>query len=258
VQPLLDWISANYQWKASLAMALAYVVLSILGMRFLRLIPVFRQSFDQNAESFKMKMKKESYAKKQKFNQRLSLIGVLFAITSVFPFCLTEKTPEIWCIVIDITVILMVYDFLYYFLHRFIFHDNGFIGGPLRSIHAVHHRQHVPCTKDSTYLHPIELVLGLGLFLIVVLIMAQIMGPFSVASLTVAFMIYGAVNNHNHALWDTDRFPFRYFAFLSRMHHYHHAKFTGGNYATITPMFDWMFGSLDHGSGWKKRPTNRN
>jgi sterol desaturase/sphingolipid hydroxylase (fatty acid hydroxylase superfamily) len=31
------------------------------------------------------------------------------------------------------------------------------------------------------------------------------------------------------------------------MHHNHHARFTGGNYATITLLYDWMFGTLDGG-----------
>jgi len=35
------------------------------------------------------------------------------------------------------------------------------------------------------------------------------------------------------------------------MHHYHHAKFTGGNFATITLLYDWMFGTLDHGEAGK-------
>ena len=33
------------------------------------------------------------------------------------------------------------------------------------------------------------------------------------------------------------------------MHHNHHARFTGGNFATITLLYDWMFGTLDHGDG---------
>jgi sterol desaturase/sphingolipid hydroxylase (fatty acid hydroxylase superfamily) len=39
------------------------------------------------------------------------------------------------------------------------------------------------------------------------------------------------------------------------MHHNHHARFTGGNYATITLLYDWMFGTLDHGD--KPRKASR-
>jgi sterol desaturase/sphingolipid hydroxylase (fatty acid hydroxylase superfamily) len=34
------------------------------------------------------------------------------------------------------------------------------------------------------------------------------------------------------------------------LHHNHHARFTGGNFATISPLYDWMFGTLDHGNGY--------
>ena len=57
-----------------------------------------------------------------------------------------------------------------------------------------------------------------------------------------------------HDLWTVDRFPFKWAAYFSRMHHHHHAKFTGGNFATITLLYDWMFGTLDHGEGGKSKP----
>jgi sterol desaturase/sphingolipid hydroxylase (fatty acid hydroxylase superfamily) len=41
--------------------------------------------------------------------------------------------------------------------------------------------------------------------------------------------------------------------YAARMHHNHHARFSGGNYATITLLFDWMFGTLDKGNGWGKQ-----
>jgi sterol desaturase/sphingolipid hydroxylase (fatty acid hydroxylase superfamily) len=60
----------------------------------------------------------------------------------------------------DIAVILMFYDFFYYLVHRFLFHDEGFLGGPLMWVHAVHHRQHNPCRGDSSFIHPLEVALS--------------------------------------------------------------------------------------------------
>ena len=40
---------------------------------------------------------------------------------------------------------------------------------------------------------------------------------------------------------------------MSKMHHHHHAKFTGGNFATISLLYDWMFGTLDNGAGYKAK-----
>jgi sterol desaturase/sphingolipid hydroxylase (fatty acid hydroxylase superfamily) len=34
------------------------------------------------------------------------------------------------------------------------------------------------------------------------------------------------------------------------MHHNHHAKFTSGNFATISLLYDWMFGTVDNGEGY--------
>jgi sterol desaturase/sphingolipid hydroxylase (fatty acid hydroxylase superfamily) len=40
---------------------------------------------------------------------------------------------------------------------------------------------------------------------------------------------------------------------MSDMHHVHHARFIGGNFATISLFYDWLFGTYDTGDGWGKR-----
>jgi hypothetical protein len=30
-----------------------------------------------------------------------------------------------------------------------------------------------------------------------------------------------------------------------------HARFTGGNFATVSLLYDWMFGTLDTGKGYR-------
>jgi sterol desaturase/sphingolipid hydroxylase (fatty acid hydroxylase superfamily) len=66
------------------------------------------------------------------------------------------------------------------------------------------------------------------------------------------WVAFSEINNHNHDLWEEERFPYKYLSFTSKMHHNHHARFTGGNFATISPLYDWLFGSLDTGNGWGK------
>ena len=41
------------------------------------------------------------------------------------------------------------------------------------------------------------------------------------------------------------------------MHHNHHARFTGGNFATITLLYDWLFGTIDYGKGWRQPPAKQ-
>jgi sterol desaturase/sphingolipid hydroxylase (fatty acid hydroxylase superfamily) len=45
---------------------------------------------------------------------------------------------------------------------------------------------------------------------------------------------------------------------MAFMHHNHHAKFTGGNFATISLLYDWMFGTLDYGDEYTQKVIARN
>ena len=54
----------------------------------------------------------------------------------------------------------MLFDFLYYLTHRFLFH-----GKALRRVHALHHRALEPTYIDALYVHPLETFIGLVLFL---------------------------------------------------------------------------------------------
>jgi len=128
----------------------------------------------------------------------------------------------------------------------------GFLGGPLMWVHAVHHRQHNPCRKDASYIHPIEVFMGLGLYVAVIFALSRFMGLFHVGTIIITWVAFSEINLHNHNLWKSDRFPFRYLNYVAQMHHNHHAKFTGGNFATISLLYDWMFGTLDYGDEGKR------
>jgi sterol desaturase/sphingolipid hydroxylase (fatty acid hydroxylase superfamily) len=153
---------------------------------------------------------------------------------------------------LDIAVILMTYDFFYYLMHRFMFHDSGFGTGPLKWVHAVHHRQLNPCREDSKYLHPLEMALGISLFVATIVGLSLLLGNFHVVTLIVTWTAFQQINLQNHTLWESDRFPFKYMGYISRMHHNHHARFTGGNFATISLLYDWIFGTIDDGKGWRR------
>jgi sterol desaturase/sphingolipid hydroxylase (fatty acid hydroxylase superfamily) len=198
-------------------------------------------------------MEKPTYAANQAWNRKWGLIFIAAIYGLILPFCVTLEGHPWWRIPRDVVAILMFYDFVYYLTHRFLFHDNGFLGGPLVWVHAVHHRQHNPCRVDSSYIHPLEVALGLGLYVGSIVVLSLLLGRFHVATVVVTWFAFSQINLHNHDLWETDRFPFRYLSYMSKMHHHHHARFTGGNYATISLLYDWMFGTLDRGDGWRKR-----
>lgn len=244
-------IAENYRWDLSLYTFLAIIGLTVIGARLIRLVPVLREADDLNVNTYREKMQKPYYAKNQKWNMKWGLFFTVVIFAGIMPFCLTAAPEPWWQMLIDMVVILMVYDFFYYLTHRFVFHDAGFLGGPLVWMHAVHHRQHNPCRKDSSYIHPLEVLIGLGLYVATIALLPLLMGKFHVVTIVITWIAFQQINLHNHDLWKVDRFPFKYLNYAAKMHHYHHAKFTGGNYATITLLYDWMFGTLDHGEAGK-------
>lgn len=243
-----EYIAASYQWKLSLYAALGIGAVTMAGKALAMLVPQFRETAAANKAAFVEKMQKPAYAENQKWNRKWGLFFWVIIFAGVLPFTLTLEPQAWWQIPLDCFVILMVYDFFYYLVHRFLFHDGGFMGGPLIWVHAVHHRQHNPCRNDSSYIHPIEVGMGLGLYVACIFFLSLVMGPFHVATIVITWVAFSQINLHNHDLWTQDRFPFKYLNTMSVMHHNHHARFTGGNYATISLLYDWIFGTLDYGN----------
>jgi len=249
--PILATIVENYRWDLSLYTFLGIIVLTVVSAKLVRLVPALKAADDLNVGTFREKMQKPRYAENQAWNRKWGLFFTALIFIGIMPFCLTAAPEPLWRMLLDMFVILMVYDFFYYLTHRFVFHDAGFLGGPLVWMHAVHHRQHNPCRRDSSYIHPLEVFLGLGLYVATIALLPLLMGKFHVATIVITWIAFQQINLHNHDLWTADKFPFKYLNYAARMHHYHHAKFTGGNFATITLLYDWMFGTLDHGEAGK-------
>ena len=52
-----------------------------------------------------------------------------------------HRAPQpLWKILLDVFLVLMIYDFFYYLTHRFLFHGQGYF----RRVHAVHHQAQEP------------------------------------------------------------------------------------------------------------------
>ncbi len=250
--PLPDAASA-YQWHLSLLTLVSIFAVTFVAKQvLLRLVPTIRAASKANREAYETKMQKEKYAANQRWNRKWGLIFYVVIFGGILPFCLTLEPLPWWQILLDTFVILMVYDFFYYLAHRFLFHDEGFFGGPLLWVHSVHHRQHNPCRGDSSFIHPLEVAIGLGLYVGTVFALSFVMGDFHVATIVVTWIAFSEINLHNHDLWEADRFPFKYLNHAAKMHHNHHARFTGGNFATISLLYDWMFGTLDYGNAPRK------
>jgi sterol desaturase/sphingolipid hydroxylase (fatty acid hydroxylase superfamily) len=245
-------VASAYHWQLSLITLVAVFALTFVFERVMLVLPAIREARRVNLEAYAGKMQKPSYAANQKWNRKWGLLCYAVIFGLVLPFCLTTAPQPWWRYLVDMVIILMVYDFFYYFAHRFLFHDEGFLGGPLLWVHAVHHRQHNPCRGDSSFIHPIEVAIGLGLYVGTVFLLSRFMGPFHVGTIVISWIAFSEINLHNHDLWTVDRFPFRYVNTMAKMHHHHHARFTGGNFATISLFYDWLFGTLDFGDAPRK------
>ncbi len=249
---LLSSILQHYHWQLSLYALLGVIAISVAGRLLLPLIPALGKTRDLNREAAMERVKRSYYPGIQRRSKFWGLLTQLGVFVLILPFVLTLESQPWWRVLLDVFIILMFYDFFYYLVHRFVFHNNGVLGGPLVWVHAVHHQQKNPCRMDSNYLNPIETCIGIALYGASIGVLGLLMGGFHVATIVISMVAFSEINQHNHDLMEEDRFPFKYLNYMSYMHHVHHAKFTGGNYATISLFYDWLFGTLDKGDGYGK------
>jgi len=245
-------ILAQGEWLLSLYVLVGILGVFFVGKQLLMLSPALKQTRQLNVDAAAERVTRRYYPPIQNRSKFWGLLTQLSVFIFIMPFAVTVEPQIWWEVLLDIFVILMVYDFFYYLVHRFLFHDSP-IGAPLKWVHAVHHQMKNPCRMDSNYLHPLETCIGIALFGVTFGGLALLMGDFHVVTAITTFVAFSAINQHNHDLMEVDRFPFRHLKYMSDMHHVHHARFVGGNFATISLFFDWLFGTYDTGNGWGKR-----
>jgi sterol desaturase/sphingolipid hydroxylase (fatty acid hydroxylase superfamily) len=159
--------------------------------------------------------------------------GLVFALVyAVHDFVFYESAAAWWRYPLEAVGILLVYDFLYYLLHRYPFHQWGY----LKRVHAVHHRAKRPNAIDSLFLHPVENFLGLALLMTC----TWLVGPVHVYSFAAAFLVYSQLNVIVHGGLHLPG-PLRFLGAMARKHDRHHQSMRAGNYASITPLPDLVF-----------------
>lgn len=169
-----------------------------------------------------------------------SMVSVVFMAASSFAFhdfLIYDDAVPLWRIPLEVVLVTLLYDFLYYFVHRYPFHEWKM----LRRVHAVHHRTRHPRGIDSLLLHPAETCIGLGAFLVAV----ALVGGVHVYSFAILFVGYTTINVINHAGMNFQRFPYRTLGLLAVKHDKHHHSMRSGNYAFLTPIPDTIFGTVE-------------
>jgi sterol desaturase/sphingolipid hydroxylase (fatty acid hydroxylase superfamily) len=239
-----EWLS--YLWQhfhiaASLLALAGIVAITIAGKRLLFSVPALANMRALNKEKDKPKWKQEKYPPIVRATQKTGLICNATFFLLLLPFCITLAAQSVWKVLLDVFVILMFYDFLYYLSHRFWFHGQG----AMRKIHAVHHQARNPTYLDAHYVHPFETFVGLALFMGSIVFLAALMGPFHIATIIVTYLIFTQINQINHVYFDLPYFPYKAVNWIVAKHHVHHENMHKGNYATITLFYDKIFGTLD-------------
>ena len=146
----------------------------------------------------------------------------------------TDLAHSMLHVAVDLLLVLLVYDFFYYFLHRWLHTPTM-----MRRVHGVHHRVHYPDAMDGLYLHPAETFAGVALLFTAM----AVVGPISVASfLTVAF-VHSIANIATHTNLVVPHPVFALFNYWAVRHDFHHGTHRNANYASIFPLWDRMFGT---------------
>ncbi|MEH6586700.1 MAG: sterol desaturase family protein [Halioglobus sp.] len=235
----------TYNWMAGLATVAGTIAIIALGQLLVFRIPAIAKARelnnDQNKEKWRSKAKK--YHQRVKTSQKLGLgVNVLFYVL-IMPFLVTLEPQSIFKVALDVFMIMMIYDFFYYLMHRFLFHGHSY----LRQVHAVHHQARSRVSSiDSHLLHPVELIMGIALFYVVTTAIALFSGQaFQVSTIIIATVIYTQLNQINHCRIDLNGFPWKTLNWIAIRHDAHHLDMHKGNFATITLFYDWMFGTLE-------------
>jgi len=235
----------SYDWMAALVFLALLIALTIAGKFLAFKIPALQRMRELNDEADRDKLSRKRFRAAVKTNNKAGLVtNVVFYLT-ILPLCLNLEPRPWWRHLIDIVVVLMVFDFFYYLTHRFLFH-----GQLLRKVHSLHHQARTPTYIDALYVHPLETTIGLALFLGTIPLVAAITGgPLSAYSMAIATLVFTQVNTINHTFVNLPYFPFKSLDWVTSIHAAHHVDMNQGNYATLTMLYDWLFGTLEEPVG---------
>jgi sterol desaturase/sphingolipid hydroxylase (fatty acid hydroxylase superfamily) len=231
----------HYDWQALLVFVAALVALSLLTRVLVFRVPAFRRMRALNLEADRVKLERPRFAAAVRASNRAGLATNLAFYAGVLPFCISLAPRPWWRHVVDVVAVLMLYDFVYYWTHRSLFH-----GRLLRKVHALHHQAHAPTHIDGYYVHPLETSIGLLLFMGSMPLVALAGGaPLHAVSMAVATLLFTQLNILNHTFVDLPDPPYRTVSTITWLHAAHHVNMNKGNFATLTVLYDRLFGTLE-------------
>lgn len=139
-----------------------------------------------------------------------------------------------WAVVLQIVGVLLVFELLYYGMHRWLHRPAMF-----RWVHGTHHKVRYPEALDGMYINPAEALAALTLLFVSMYLFA----PLSVVSFLVIALIHAWANIANHT---SLVFPHPALGWLNSWvirHDHHHWKDQDKNFSSILPVWDLLFGT---------------
>jgi sterol desaturase/sphingolipid hydroxylase (fatty acid hydroxylase superfamily) len=231
----------SYDWRAALVFLATLVALTGVGHLLAFRVPALRRMREHNREADRAKLTRERFRNGVAASQRAGLATNAFFLLAVLPLCLCLAPRPLWRHALEILAVLLLFDLLYYLTHRFLFH-----GRALRRVHALHHQARTPTYVDALYVHPLETAIGLALFFGSIPLVAALAGaPLNAFSIAVAALIFTQRNTINHTYVNLPYFPFRTLSRITWLHAAHHVDMNHGNYATLTMLYDRLFGTFE-------------
>jgi len=172
------------------------------------------------------------------FNQVILMILVYFALT-LFDERFTAVMPSWTIFCLQLVVIVVFDDLIFYALHRLMHEHKGLYN----RVHRIHHKAYAPLPIEYIYVHPLEWLVGsLGPF-IGLLLVTMIWGTIPCWTLWTYLLIR---NLHELDVHSGIRSPVGTLIPLyaeAEHHDLHHAKPTKGNYASTLTFWDRVLGT---------------
>jgi sterol desaturase/sphingolipid hydroxylase (fatty acid hydroxylase superfamily) len=231
----------TYDWMAAGAFVLTLIAMTVVGKWLVFRVPALQRMRELNEQVDREKLSRKRFREAVRVNNRCGLLTNLAFYVTILPLCVSLEPRPVWRHLVDIVAVLLVFDFLYYLTHRFLFH-----GRLLRKVHALHHQARTPTYIDALYVHPLETFIGLALFLGSIPLVAAVSGaPLNAFSMAVATLIFTQLNTINHTWVNVGRFPYAIVDRITAIHAAHHVDMDQGNYATLTMLYDRLFGTFE-------------
>ncbi|MBW2361227.1 MAG: sterol desaturase family protein [Deltaproteobacteria bacterium] len=211
----------TYDWPAGLVLIAAIYLMARLGRSLAFRVPALQRTREFNREQDAIKMASQKYPPVVKASRKAGLGTSLVFFLILAPFVITLEARPVW--------------------RCFLLHGVPYF----KRVHAVHHQAHDPTFIDALYVHPLETFIGQTLFFGSAFGLGVFLGPFHVAAVAVANLLYSHLNMLNHVHVDLPYFPYKYLDYITTKHTIHHIDMSKGNFSTITMLYDYAFGTLD-------------